>query len=181
MGILQLLLCKFPVLLQKWQLLLRKFSFLLHKWQNLICKLPFLWVFCRARPYRPYMYGKAVHLAFYRPYMYGPYMYGILPDICRTFAAQKPLIKMAVFLFQFFFFDSIMGIVYGKCTARTCTVFCRTGRTWPYTKMAVHFALYYEVRYASISSSIRTASSLWGFLTTLRSLKLIKLESSTPE
>ena len=92
----------------------------------------------RARPYKPYMYGKAVHLAFYRPYMYGPYMYGILPDIYRTFVAQKALIKKAVFLFQFVFFDSIIGIVYGKCTARTCTVFCRT---WPYTKMAVHFAL----------------------------------------
>ena len=70
----------------------------------------------------------AVYLSFLRPYIYDPYMYGNLPDICRTFAAQKPLIKMAVFLFHFLFFDSIMGIVYGKCT-------------WPYTKKAVHFAL----------------------------------------
>ena len=47
MGILQLLLCKFPVLLHQWQLLLRKFSFLLHKWQNLLCKLPSFSFFCK--------------------------------------------------------------------------------------------------------------------------------------
>ena len=40
----------------------------------------------RARPYRPYMYGKAVHLAFLPYNMYGQYMYGILPYISRIYA-----------------------------------------------------------------------------------------------
>ena len=78
---------------------------------------------------------KALHV---RP-VHVRYFTGHLPYIYCPETIKK---NGCLFVSLLFYFGNTMGIVYGKCTARTCTAFYRTGRTWPYTKMAVHFALY---------------------------------------